>query len=484
MVFGPQVCHHQSVKLTSLGPQAPSPKLPRSGDLIVKEPKDDQFITYERQSDGFHSPDVTDEKKGWVDRTREKVWNSLVPEHLNQSVSKDYIPTRKYQLVRDFLGAAAGTSAVAAVMTAVGPANATLAALSVAGLSVANVNWLKDRISQVSSIAATNIARVAEKNPKPWMMVADVVNNVGTIVDTSTVLLPPVTYFPVLTGMGVVRAVANAAGGAAAANVAPRQAIKGNLGEVSVKNGNQSTLATFAGATVGIAALGALQHYMDFGTSAMIVSTVGAVAGLVANYAMLSHLDYTPINEKAMRRILEHESANPGEVPGPGKNLWGDMMKLTQQDRLVAGDRVKPLLDNPKLDELRELYKSRPYILTIEKGAPYMVRKRDHLADDQPKPASKPLPEGSDFCDKMAQVQGVYQALQAEKLLASPEFSERSQKDGKDAAERWVMEESLKQTPDDIRPFLLKCHEAGWSVDTIRFWGDERPVVFEKASAN
>lgn len=459
-----------------------APKPPKS-DLVVKEPKDDKYITYQRESDGdFSTPDVTDEKKGWLERTREKVWNSLVPEHLSQSVSKDYVATRKWQLARDFLGSAAGTTAVAAVMTAVGPANATLAALSVAGLSVANVNWLKDRIGQVSSIAATNIARVAEKNPKPWMMVADVVNNVGTVVDTATVLLPPVTYFPVLTGMGVVRAVANAAGGAAGANVAPRQAIKGNLGEVSVKNGNQSTLATFAGATVGIAALGALQNYFDFGTSAMIVSTVGAAAGLVANYAMLQALDYTPINEKAMRRILSHEADHPGEIVGPNSNLLREMINVANQDRIVAGDHVKPLLDNPRLDELRELYRTRPYIMSIHEGSPYIVRKHDYLANDVPESASKPLPESSDFCDKMAQVQAVYQAIQAERLLASDEFGARKAKDGQESAERWVIEESLKKTPEDIRPFLEKCQAAGWSVDTVRFWGDERPVQFEKAS--
>jgi hypothetical protein len=468
---------------TSPSPPIPKQILPPDNKppaVVVEQPKDDKYVTYELEKDGtVTSADETPEKSGWVKRTRQKVWNSLVPENLSQSVSKDYIPVRKWQLTRDFLGSFAGTASLAAVMTAVGPANAALAALSVAGISVANVHWLKDRIGQVSSIAATNIARVAEKNPKPWMMVGDIVNNVSTVVDAATVIMPPVTYFPVLTGLAVIRSVAGAAAGAAGAEVAPRQALKGNLGEVSVKNGNQGTLATFAGATVGIAALGALQNWMDFGSAAMIVASVGAVGGMFANYAMLQALDYTPLNEKAMRRIVDNLEQNPGQVVGPDPALLKQVAGLASQDSIVAGDSVVPLLEDKTFPELRETYKSRPYIMSIRDGAPYIVRKRDWKADDRPEAGQKPLREDSDYCDKMAQVQAVYQALQAEKLLASEEYASRRAQD-EAGANRWVIEESLKKTPEDIRPFLVQCHAAGWSVDTVRFWGEDRANHFDR----
>lgn len=462
----------QSMKIA----QKPSPG---NRPVLVKEFQGDKLIHFERDKDGLvTSPDISPDDAGWMARMKTKALNSLVPENLSQSVSKDYVATRKWQLARDFLGAFAGTASLAAVMTAVAPANGALAALSVAGLTVANVNWFKDRMGQLSSIAATNIARIAEKNPRPWMMASDIIQNVGTVVDAATCVLPPLVYFPLLTGMGVVRAVGGAAGGAAGANVGPRQAIKGNLGEVSVKNGNQSTLATFAGATAGIATLGALGSVLSFGTAVLAVAGIGAVGSLVTYYKMLQSLDYNPVNEKSMRYVMEHMESNKGEVPPPSRNLMGQVAGLIKRDTLIAGDKIKPLLEDKDFAELRETFKDRPYIMNIKDGKPYLVLKHEEGSNDQPETAAKPLPESSDFVTKMAQTQAMYQGIVAERLLASPDYASKKSQDA-DAADRWVIQESLKQTPKDIRPFLTEMQKAGWSVDTVRFWGEERPSTFE-----
>lgn len=447
--------------------------------VLVKEFQGDKLIRFERDKDGLvTSPDQSPDEAGWMARTKSKVLNSLVPENLSQSVSKDYVATRKWQLGRDFLGAFCGTASLAAVMTAVAPANMALAALSVAGVTVANVNWFKDRLGQLSSIAATNIARVAEKNPRPWMMASDIIQNVGTVVDASTCILPPLVYFPLLTGMGIVRAVGGAAGGAAGANVGPRQALKGNLGEVSVKNGNQSTLATFAGATAGIATLGALGSFMPFGSAVMAVAGIGAVGCLFTYYKMLQALDYNPVNEKAMRYVLDTMQENNGEVPPPSRNLMGQVAGLIKRDTLTAGDKIKPLLEDKNFAELRETFKDRPYMMSIREGKPYLVLKHEEGSQDQPQVGAKPLPDSTDFITKMAQTQAMYQGIMAERLLASPDYASKKTQD-ESAANRWVVEESLKQTPADIRPFLTKMQEAGWSVDTVRFWGEERPSTLQ-----
>ena len=458
--------------------QKPSPG---NRPVLVKEYQGDKLIRFERDKDGMvSSPDISPDEAGWMARTKTKVLNSLVPENLSQSVSKDYVATRKWQLARDFLGAFAGTASLAAVMTAVAPANMALAALSIAGLTVANVNWFKDRMGQVSSIAATNIARIAEKNPRPWMMASDVIQNVGTVVDAATCILPPIVYFPLLTGMGVIRAVGGAAGGAAGANVGPRQAIKGNLGEVSVKNGNQSTLATFAGSTAGIAALGAIGSVTSFGTAVLAVAGIGAVGCLVTYYKMLQALDYNPVNEKSMRYVMDHMQSHNGEIPSPSRNLVGQVLGLVKRDTLVAGDKIKPLLQDKNFEQLRDTFKDRPYIMSIREGKPYLVLKHEEGSKDQPESGDKPLPESSDFITKIAQTQAMYQGIMAERLLASPDYASKKAQD-EDAANKWVIDESLKQTPADIRPFMIDMQKAGWSVDTVRFWGEERPATLENA---
>ncbi|MEW6283472.1 MAG: RUS1 family protein, partial [Candidatus Eremiobacterota bacterium] len=414
----------------------------------------------------------------WLERTRRQAWDALVPENLSHSVSRDYVPVRKWQLVRDFLGSFSGSVALVAVMTAVGPANAGLAALSVAGLTVANVIWLKDRLAQVSHIAATSIARVAERNPRPWIMAADVVQNVGTVLDASTAVLPPLVYYPLLTAVAAARAVFGAASSAASANIAPRQALKGNLGEVSVKNSNQSTLTTLLGATAGTAALGVLSASLGFGPAALIISALGAGGCLVAEYMKLQALEYDPINERAMRRVLEQQEKD-GTVPGPDRDLLGQMTDLLRPDQLIVGDRVRPLLEDPAFPELRQMYRDRPYFLALRDGLPCIVLKQDAEAQDRP----QPMPEINVHPDNLAQVQAVYQAVTAERLLEAPEFAARTEREGRAAAERWVLEESLRRTPSDIRPFMRELREAGWSADMVRFRGEERPVLLSETPA-
>jgi len=250
--------------------------------LTVKEFHGDKPVIYQRQGDGsVIDPEGEKNQDSWVDSLKARAWDSLVPENLAHNLSKDYVPTRKWQLARDFSGSFAGTAALGAVMTAVGPANMALAAVSLAGLTVANVTWVKDRLGQISSMISTPLARVAEKNPRPWLLAADVAQQVGTVLDASTAVLPSSAYYPLLAGVSVMRAAAGAASGAASANIAPRQALRGNLGEVTVKNANQGTLATMAGATAGIAALGAAAGVVGFGPAALIVSGVGALGGTV-----------------------------------------------------------------------------------------------------------------------------------------------------------------------------------------------------------
>lgn len=442
-------------------------------ELVIRECVGDEVVTWRRKADGsVLAPGPRGPEAGGPHRLRQAVSSYLVPDNLSQAVSQDYVATRCWQLTRDFLGAFAGMASLAAVMTAVGPANAALAGLSVAGLTVANANWLKDRIGQLSGLAATRIARVAEKNPKAWMLAADAVNNLATVVDASTVLLPPIAYFPLLSALAVVRAVAGAAGGAAGANVAPRQALRGNLGEVSVKNSNQSTLATFAGATAGAAALAGLSALVGFGPAAMAVSTVGALAGLGAYCMMLRSLHYDPVNERAMRRVVGSVLDQQGPVPGPD-GLLRQLTGLTTADRLTVGNRVQPLVERKDFEALRQLFKDRPYIVAIQDGSPYVVLKRDFLGSERP--------GGAACTDRMAAVQAAYQALCAERLLATPEYADRARRQGSESADRWVLEESLAQTPGDIRSFLQRMQDAGWSVDMVRFWGEDRPVVLEPA---
>lgn len=464
--------------LTSFAPPALHlASRPATKKVVVKEHQGDEVVTYTRDADGKVTASGNGlENASWIKRTKQKLWESLVPENLSANVSKDYIATRKWQVGRDAFGAFGGTASVTASVAAIGAANGALLALGIAGLTLANVTWVKDRMAQLTTFTSTGLAKIAEKNPRPFILAADVITNLGTVVDATTAILPPIAYYPLISTMAVVRAATGTMEGAAGAGIAPRQAIADNIGEVGVKNANQSTIATTLGATASLVALGALTTAIGFGPAAIAVAATGAVGGLFCKYMMLKNLDYNPVNEGAIRNIVAAQEKGEA-IPGPASNLLLQLPTVFTRNKLVIGDSVAPLLNDANFPKYQELYSDRPYILSVQDGAPHVVLKDDtDITTDNPKPGMAPLPDSSDYARKMAEVQAAFQAVHAEKLLASDEFKELKARDGADKANLWVVEQSYSKVPANMQNLLTEMKEAGWSVDTVRFNGEARPV--------
>lgn len=449
-----------------------------SKPVKVKEHQGAELVTYERGVDGMvkTTSGNASADAAWHVRARRKLWESLVPENLSANVSKDYVATRKWQVMRDAAGSFAGTASLAACLGAIGAANSALLGLGIAGLTLANVTWVKDRLTQLTGFTSTGIAKIAEKNPRPWILAADIVTNVGTVIDATTAVLPPIAYYPLITVMGVIRTAIGTAEGAAGAGIAPRQAIADNIGEVGVKNANQSTIATTLGATASLVALGGLTAAIGFGPAAMAVAAAGAAAGLFCKYQMLKNLDYNPINENAVRRVIDHQEKE-GKVVGPAENLLLQLPTVFRRNKLVVGDAVAPLLGDTNFPKLREMYADRPYILSVQGDKPHIVLKDDLETEaDTPKQAASPLPDSSDYARKIAEVQAAFQAVHAEKLVAGTDYKAKVKAEGAEAANLWVSEESKKRTPENMQPLLAEIKAQGWSVDTVRFNGEGRPV--------
>ncbi|MBT9584647.1 RUS1 family protein [bacterium] len=451
------------------------PSLPKPpGEVVVKEQVGKEFITYKRDDEGH----VVGSHDGapvpsWLERTKARTWSSLVPDNLPNSVSPDYAATRKWQLTRDFFGTFAATSSLAAVTTAVGPANTALLALSIAGLSLANVTWIKQRLPQITQFASTGLATVAERNPKPWMLAADLVLQVSMIAEAATPLLPAQSYYALLTSLAMAQAVGTVALNSASAGVGPRQARANNLGEMTTKNSNQSTLISIAGATAGLAAVGALTGPLGFGHAALVVSTLGALAGTYAKIRKHQALEYDPINEEALRRVIDR-----GAV-GPESNQLKSLLALGKKEKLTVGNRPRPLLQDANFPALRQLFIERPYMLSVHEGAPYIVMKDEAQAKDEISQASAPLPTSASYPERMAQVQAAYHAILLEKFLASPDYQQLVEKRGQSAAELEAVTRTFQQTPPDMHGFLQEMQKLGWSVDMVRFRGDSKPVSIQ-----
>ena len=152
------------MKIQTANGSIPTPLPKPPGEVEVTEQFGKETVTYQRDDQG-HVVGSQDNQPvpGWLERTKDKAWSSLVPDNLPNSVSADYVRTRKWQLARDFFGTFAATSSLAAVTTAIGPANTALAAMGVAALNLANVTWIKQRLPQITQFASTGLATVSER---------------------------------------------------------------------------------------------------------------------------------------------------------------------------------------------------------------------------------------------------------------------------------------------------------------------------------
>lgn len=450
----------------------------------VQEFSGDKVEVHHLQADGqVVSSSDSSQQKSWLENAKTKFMASMVPENISQSVSKDYVDTRKWQLVRDFAGSAAGTASLASVLTAMVPAQMALASLAVAGLTVANLSWAKERLGQAVGFVSSNLlAKKAENNPRPWILAADAVQNLGTIVDASTVMLPPLAYYPLQIAMTAARAAAGSASNAAQAGIGPRQALQNNLGEVSVKNGNQAAVASFAGATLSVGTLAALGGAVGFGPASFAIASTGAAAGLFATYKKLQNLDYNPVNERAVRRVAESLQAQ-GPMVGPDQNIVGQVAQMFSPDQFVVGSPIRPLLESKEFGFLRELYQDVPYMIGIVDQKPYIVMKDDLQAKDELPSLPSGLPQTPEFAARAAQVEAAYQAVCLVKILQSPEYMADQEMLGREEAERKALRQSKEQTPKDIGRLLVDMQTQGWSVDTIRFAGESRPSVIKNVAA-
>lgn len=462
---------------SQLSSAAAKRRQPAAENMVsVREYQGDKVVTYTRSADGFVSSDNAPSEANWLARTGRKIWESVVPENVSASVSEDYVPTRRWQVARDFFGAFGGTAAATATIAAIGAANSAVAALGIAGINLANIGWVQKRLPKLAPLVSAGLAKKAEQNPRPWLMAIDLLKHSSVMIQSATAFLPPTLYYPLMIGVAAAEKGAKAVEEAGGANINPRQAVADNLAEITIKNTNQSTIAGLLGATTSLVAIGALTPVLGFAATAMTVSAVGVAGGLFSKYNMLENLDYIPVNESAVRRLVDGLEKD-GKVAGPKKNLISHLPSLFQRNKFVVGDSVAPLLEDPNFPQLRELFNDRGYIVSVNEGSPHIILKDDLDTDaDDPRTAQSGLPETSDFARKMMEVQATFQAVHAEKLLDSPEYQKRVDTDGVDRANLWVSEQSLAKTPANFQPILEDMKAQGWSVDTIRFDGESRPI--------
>jgi hypothetical protein len=435
-----QVVNQPSFQLTSVVDCA-KPVSGGPSDLV--ELNGDSQHCFHKDAAG-HWSNVND-KPGAANPTDLKKWlgGVFLPSNMPTSVSKDYLATRKWAFLHDTASNVGGFCAGAAIGGALG-VNPIWG-----GAAMATFNLIRERACQATGFLVSFATPKADKNPRAWMLAGELMEQVGAVADAGAALVPG-ALLPLALTSGLMRTVANGMKGAAMANIGPRQAVADNLGEVGAKNGNQSFVACFTGAMLGLGLTTALKGSFGGALSPMVVA---AGASLVATYAhtrFIKALDYHPINQGVIQDLVESKETKAQLAKPEPDKLWSLLPKILKPETIVLGQSIGPLLSNPqKFETLMDTYKDRGYILDAQAGNPYLVLKQDCTAED-----------------KFA---AAWQAAELQRLASSSQYQEVVKTAGQDQGDQWLQQQSFKLSLDKPQQTLEELKSLGWSSDALRF---------------
>ncbi|MBX3169630.1 MAG: RUS1 family protein [Candidatus Eremiobacteraeota bacterium] len=417
------------MKITqSSGSSTPANRAPQASqpDVLAYETSQDQVILY--GGDGRPMPG-SDKLKSKGDSFMR---NLLLPSKMPDSVSADYVPSRRWNFTMELAGSVQSYLGTAAALNAVGIGNGPLTV----GLA-----WMvRDAIDGIGKFAGSQFGRQADKDPKGWVTTGEYVHAVGSMME-STLAVAPGAFLAIAPAANAVKAFGTTVKSAAQAPIELHQARDNNLGEMRSKNNNQNMLASIIGAGLGFGLEKLGSHYI--GSAATPVLMAAATAGkLFATHGYVKSLDLDPVTEK---RISKHV------------HKWLDVGKADKAElkKLKLGAPLSDFVKDPaRFRQLTEMYGPRNYMLDVQQDKIAVVLHQDSTPEDQ--------------------LQAVTQASLIRILQGSPLYQVKIGQEGA-AAKDWLLRTSLGAVPDVVASFARD------EDDPLRFTSDARRAHWDKS---
>lgn len=257
-----------------------------------------KFVKYSTDNDGnkiLRLTESTTLSKSITKVAFDFVREVFLPYGYPDSVSEDYFEYQIWDTVQAFCSTITGTFTTQAILKGVGVGNPEAAPLAAA------ITWvLKDGTGMIGRIVfAWWKGSSLDADCKKWRLFADILND-GAM--TLELLLPTFGSYSwqILCLTTAMKAMVGVAGGATRASVTQHQAIKGNMADVSAKDGSQETLVNLVASIVGVVLL-ALLH----GQCEWILFLMFTVIHLLANYYAVKSLVFRNLNTTRLTLVLQ-----------------------------------------------------------------------------------------------------------------------------------------------------------------------------------
>ncbi|XP_031388262.1 protein root UVB sensitive 3 isoform X2 [Punica granatum] len=237
-----------------------------------------------------------------------RVLQAFVPEGFPSSVTPDYLPFQVWDSLQGLSTYIRTMLSTQALLSAIGVGEKSATVIG------ATFQWfLRDLTGMVGGILFTFYQGSSlDSNAKMWRLVADLMNDLGMLMDLVSPLYPSAFVFVVCLG-SLSRSFTGVASGATRAALTQHFALQNNAADISAKEGSQETVATMIGMAIGM-----LLAHVTIGHSVLIwLSFLSlTIFHMYANYKAVQCLALTSLNAKRSAILLQH-FMKTGQVLSP-----------------------------------------------------------------------------------------------------------------------------------------------------------------------
>lgn len=176
-----------------------------------------------------------------------RILNAFVPEGFPSSVTSDYVPFQIWDSLQGLSTYVRTMLSTQALLSAIGVGEKSATVIGATFL------WfLRDLTGMLGGILFTfSQGANLDSDAKMWRLVADLMNDLGMLMDLLSPLFP--SAFVVIVCLGSIsRSFTGVASGATRAALTQHFALQNNAADISAKEGSQETLATMIGMALGM----------------------------------------------------------------------------------------------------------------------------------------------------------------------------------------------------------------------------------------
>ncbi|KAK9681091.1 Vitamin B6 photo-protection and homoeostasis [Popillia japonica] len=220
----------------------------------------------------------------------------FLPHGYPDSVSEDYLNYQIWDTIQAFCSTITGTFTTEAILKGVGVGDAQASPLAAA------ITWIiKDGTGMIGRIIfAWWKGSSLDSDCKKWRMFADITNDAAMFLELTVPYFPEASLY-ILCLTTTMKAVVGVAGGATRASITQHQAIKGNMADISAKDGSQETCVNLIASIFGIILLAVFEKGEYTWTIFMIFATIH----ILANYMAVQSLIFRHLNSARLLLLIK-----------------------------------------------------------------------------------------------------------------------------------------------------------------------------------